>query len=204
MTKAIIASRNITKLAVDSIFNQQHLIDTGLGTISGNSTFGAPTVNQTRNQQYLPSVQAAIDGLSYTLLPVGGILLTDSPASPAGFAFREDVTFSGTANDVWTEIYGMQVPVAIGDDGTAVAAKAKVVMDSSSIFQAVTQTNDKLTITHKDRFPHKAELNTVNGITTTGVILDSSTDEHLCYGDWSMMHNETLGTEMVYYWKRIA
>lgn len=204
MTKARQATDNYSEDSVRHAFDQANIIAAGRGAILGNGAFGAATVDQTKENAFRPSVQAAIDGLVYSILPIGAVLTTNSASSPGGVAFREDLTFSGAATDTWVYVYGIQVAVVDADDGTAIAAKAKVVLDATGLFQAVVQNAAVLTITHKDRFPHVAENSVTNGVTVAGVVLDTSTDVHLCYGDWTAIHNETLGVTSVFHWMRTA
>ena len=204
MTKSRQAADIFNVSATQHKYDQSNISAAGRSTVLGNSTYGESTVSQTRDNQYSPSVGAAIDGLVYSILPVGAVLTTDSIGSPGGVIFREDLTFTGISDNTWVDVYGIQVAVLVSDDGTAIAAKAKIVLDDSSLFQSVVQTSNILTVTHNDRFPHPAELETINGVTITGVILDTSTDAHLCYGDWTNIHNTTLGATPVYYWLRSA
>lgn len=204
MTKSRTAATVTSNEAAFNYYNTDNILDAGRGGITGTATIGSPTVDQTRYGSFRPSTQAAIDNFVYMLLPIGTVLTTTSVGSPSGIAFREELTFSGTADDVFIHVYGIQVPVAVNDDGTAIAAKVKAVLDTTDLFQSVVQTSNILTITHNDRFPHPAESTLENGVSVTGNILDISDATHICYGDWILIHSEVLGSTNVYHWLRNA
>lgn len=204
MSKSLTSSQNTNRNAGYIRYDQSNLEVSGRSSLMGTVTVGSPTVDQSRNGIVHPSVQASIDQLTCALLPIGAILLTDSVASPGGTNFEEQLTFSGISDDLYITVYGIPVAVNVGDDAIAIAGKAKVVLDATGLFLGVVQAADTLTVTHRDRQRHEAENTTHGSVTITGTILAQSDDSHLGYGEWSMFHSETIGSEIVYYWKRIG
>lgn len=202
-TKAKTLSDNIKGDGYNISFDSTSL-EVDRPSLFGGGTVGMVTVNQLRNGENKSTTQSAAEQMGYTVLPVGTILTTISASSPAGSVFEEVLTFTGAATDIIFHIYGQPVAVAIDDDGTAVASLVKTVLDATGAFTSVTQISNTLTVTHKDRFPHTAEEVTENGITVTSVITNTSTNENLCYGEWTNIATDTISTYTVYYWLRTA
>ncbi|WVX87469.1 baseplate wedge subunit [Vibrio phage EniLVp02] len=204
MSKSQTASQNTNRNADFLQYSQDNLATSGRSSLVGTVTIGSPTVDQTRKGIQYPSVQAAVDQLAYALIPVGGFLITDSASSPGGVNFEEQLTVTGVADDLYVTVYGIPVAVEVADDATAIAGKIKTALDATGLFLGVVQAGATLTVTHRDRQQHEPENTTHGTVTITGNIIDQSNDSHVGYGDWSMVHNATIGTESVYYWKRIG
>lgn len=207
MTKAREASINTSKLARNHLYDQSKIDSNSVqnrGSVTDALTIGDATRDQFDYGVFEPSTQAAIDQLTHAMMPVGSILTTTSIVTPGGVAFIEDLTITGTSNGEYVIIYGIQVPVDIGDSNVVIAGKVTSFLAASDLFRSVTdQGNGVVRFTHRDNMRHDPYSWDGNDITVTGAVFQQSNEENTVnYGSWTLLGQEVKFTETFYYWKR--
>lgn len=210
-TRARHASNAISEWSRFSRFDQDELSIQGQELVTNELSLGDPTVPQLTRGQYSTSVQAAIEQLANAKIPVGGVLTTTSVTSPSGVPFVEDIEITGVATGEYVTIYGIGVPVLVGDEGPDIAAKIVTHLNTvtAGLFSQTVPVDISpvnaytVRVTHRDNMRHTSYSWNGNGITLTGSIVDQSdADNTVCYGTWDLIHTETLGTTPVYHWLR--
>lgn len=186
-----------------------------LAQIGGTTKIGSPTVDQLQLGVEFPNVQSAIDDLVQLYqTPINGVVIyTDDIKTPAGINMTERLVISGEATSTVTYVYGIPVPILVGDNHESVTTKALAVLNKYkdagiAIRQVgkVAGSNSQLDVTFNDTNPHENYRYSNNGITIQGTTQSVAVPG---YGTWSKIGEQDVtftggSTTKLYYHKRVA
>lgn len=185
-----------------------------LAQIGGTTKVGSPTVDQLQLGVDYPNVQSAVDDLTQLYqTPIDGVVtFTERTRTPDGINMIERLVVTGEATSTITYVYGIPVPILVGDNQDSVTAKIITVLnkykDAGIAFRKIEKpagVNSQIDVTFTDTNPHENHRYSNNGITIQG-----STIEHARpgYGTWSKVGEQKLTLNSVettfYYYKRVS
>ncbi|AUM58475.1 baseplate wedge subunit [Proteus phage phiP4-3] len=183
-------------------------------TLAGNRVpLGTQDTRQSSLNTYQPNVQAAIDDLKGSFLPLNTLIYNSDGENPQGASQVDFIDFSGTVEGTGptiVQVFGLPVTVNGGDTASEVTAAfeklAQDLVSKNQYFSFVQkETETRLTIKYIDYRDHDAINMYSNGI---NVSTELQSPAKYGYGTWVKLgvKNETLGdTELpVHIFKRIA
>ena len=186
-----------------------------LAQIGGTMKIGSPTVDQLQLGIDFPNAQSAIEDLVHLYqTPINGVVIyTDSTKTPAGASMIERLVVSGESTSTVTYVYGIPVPVTVGENQDSVTAKILAVLNKYKTagiairdVKLVSGSNSQLDVTFNDTNPHENYRYSNNGITIQGSTQSAAVPG---YGTWSKIGEQDVSftgvsTTKLYYYKRVA
>lgn len=225
-SKARTSSAVVTNLALNKIVDQDEVSD---ATLYPNDRFnfrgnilGDATVAEIAKGGWYPNTQSALMQLLLaSVLPIGSILSSTDASNPfTTQQFEENISFNGISEVDNLQLYGVSIPLEIGDGYIEVTEKVFNKMLDSQLFDMdptdhVPPSNN-FVLRHKSSRPHHTEYTgtfseiinpdgTATGITAKTLVTGTSGSDSLGYGEWELFHTDpSTFSAPVYYYRRIA
>lgn len=199
-------AKSFSREAMFQEYNQDHV---PVGLIGGTNTVGSMTVDQSRKGVKYPTVQAAIDDITNSMvIPVDGILETTEDLNPAGNSSIERLTITGTATDDHIFLYGYKIPVAVNDVNDQVTTKVinfintNLVANDEIVKSVTSITTNVFEVEFLDNRSHQPTNYNINGISINGEITVNARGG---FGTWTKLGQyEKFTGVTVYAWKRTS